>query len=143
MKGSRLLRPRAHSTHPRPRPHTGLGPGSAFCCPNCTRLYPISRLCTLCKVYAKHAPESLNCSELLLLQLSRVINNISYPRTLFAGEGIKAGNVLPPPASGVCISSKSRGSFTYANGINGESLQPGSQKQELCSYDFKLHTRVP
>lgn len=77
-----------------------------------------------------------------LLQLSGVINNTSYPRSLFAGEGIRAQNILPPPPSGACISSKSRGSFTYANGINGESLQPGSQEQELRSSDFKLHTRV-
>lgn len=123
-------------TH-RPRRGTGLGLGSACCCPPGSRSPPISHPCEV------HAKQLLNHCAPRLLQLSGVINNTSYPRSLFAGEGIRAQNILPPPPPSACISSKSRGSLTYANGINGESLQPGSQERELRSSDFKLHTRVP
>lgn len=77
-------------TH-RPRRGTGLGLGSACCCPPGSRSPPISHPCEV------HAKQLLNHCAPRLLQLSGVINNTSYPRSLFAGEGIRAQNILPPP----------------------------------------------
>lgn len=86
------------------------------------------------KVYAKPTAKLFLCGELMLLYLSRMINGMFRPIPLFAMEGIRAQQRFPAPPS---ISSRWWSSFTYANYINGQSLQQGSQKQEPCSYSFK------
>lgn len=97
--------------------HTSPSRDSATFWANFTHFWPFLHL---------HTPLKFTPSqELMLLELWLATYFTPEPCGM---EGIRAQQHLPTPPSRPCISS-----FTYANYFNGESLQGGSQKQELCS----------